>query len=242
MQYWSSHLGHVDQCSSSNTFSAPGWALLYTPWLPFRNIIPLCHHALGTHFPTALTSLPHLTLCGSPSIAQLTSGLRSNRKQCPGAPGWEFQKQLCIFQFAWRSFSGYPLVSAEILGNTLDVSVTKPVPGPSPTHYTFGIISCTGANHTEALEELGSCGHLYNVWCASSNAVLLCSLTTIERISGFNFSPFSSLHLVLLASLGVTITRHDSLKAHTPTLLTHCCLLYCQCLRLSWGLVLWTSV
>lgn len=182
-------LGHVDQCSSSNVFSAPGWALLHIPWLPFRNIIPLCHHALGTHSPTTLTSLPHLALCGSPSTVQLTSGLRSSREQCPAAPGWEFQEELFIFQYAWRSFSGYPFISVEKLNGTLDLSVTKPAPGPSPTHYTFGIISCSGANHTETLEELGSCGHLHNAWCASSSIVLLSSLTTIERISGFNFFP-----------------------------------------------------
>lgn len=184
----------------------------------------------------------HLYHLWLPPVAQLTSGLRSSREQCPGASGWEFREQLCIFPCAWRPFFGSPSVSVEKLSNTLDISVTKPAPGASPTHYTFGIISCTGASHTEALEELGSCGHLHNAWRASSSAVLLCSLTTIERMSGFNFFHFPSLHLVLLASLGVTITRQDSLKAHTPTLVTHCCLLYCQCLRLSWGLVLWQSV
>lgn len=65
-----------------------------------------------------------------------------------------------------------PFVSVEKLSRTLDLSVTKPARGPSPTHYAFGIISCAGANHTEALEELGSCGHLHNAWCASSSIVL----------------------------------------------------------------------
>lgn len=147
----------------------------------------------GHSLPTSLTPLPCLALCGSPSAAQLTSGLRSSREQCPAAPGWEFQKQLCIFWCVWMSFSGYPFVSVGKHSSSLDLSVTKPARGPSPTCYTFGIISCTGANHSGALEELGSCGRLHNAWCASSSIVLLCSLTTIERISGFNFFPSSPL-------------------------------------------------
>lgn len=54
------------------------------------------------------------------------------------------------------------LNSVEKLFNTLDLSVTKPAPHLSPTHYTFGIVSYTGANHTEDLEELDSCEHLHN--------------------------------------------------------------------------------
>lgn len=50
-----------------------------------------------------------------------------------------------------------PFASVEKLSNALDLSVTK----PAPTRYTFGIISCTGAHHTDS-EELGSCGHLHN--------------------------------------------------------------------------------
>ena len=52
--------------------------------------------------------------------------------------------------------------SVEKLFNALDHSVTKPAPHPSPTQYAFGIISYTGANHTEDLEELDSCERLHN--------------------------------------------------------------------------------
>lgn len=140
-----------------------------------------------------------------------------------GTVPWSSWTRVSGSRFAPFSMHGGPSLvthfhSAEKLFSTPDVSVTKPASHHSPTHYTFGIISYTGANHTEDLEELDICECLHNAWYASSSALLLCSLTAIERMSGFNFFP--PLHL-LLASQEVTITRYDSLKAHTPTCFTH---------------------
>lgn len=243
-------LGHVAQCSSSNTpreqkwpgitlqtvwamptVSAPGFttwvrALLSTPWLPFRNILPPCHHA-AMHRAT-------LPLC--PAIAPASGPPRLPRHRLAhisagnwqGMVPWSSWLRAPGSKFAPFGRHGGPSLvthfdSVENLFNTQDLSVTKPAPHPSPTHYTFGIVSYTGANHTEGLEELDSCEGLHNVWYASSSTFLLCSLTARERMSGYNiFPPFPSLHLVLLASLGVTIPLYDSLKAQTPTHLTHC--------------------
>lgn len=80
--------------------------------------------------------------------------------------------------------------SVENIFNTLEVSIVKPTPCPSPTHYTLGIVNYTGDNHTEDLEELDSCEHLHNACYASSSAFLLCSHTSIERMPEFISFPF----------------------------------------------------
>lgn len=190
MNNWSSPRGHVDQCRSSNIFSAPGWALHpLTALQKYHSFMSPCAGHLLPHCPD-ITPTPGPPWIPQHCSAHIRAQIQVGTVPCSSqmrVPGPALYLSMCI-----EVFSGYPFASVEKPSSALDLSVTKPV----PTHYTFGIISCTGVHHTGS-EELGSCGHLHNAWCASSSVVLLCS-RTIERISGFNFLPF------FLASPGLT--------------------------------------
>lgn len=113
--------------------------------------------------PTALPPpLPPPALRGFPSIPRLTSVLGSSRERVPWSSWLTVPGSGCA-PFGTRGGPS-PVThfdSAEKLF-TVDVSVSKPAPCPSPTHYTFGIVSYTGVNHTEDLEEPDSCERLHN--------------------------------------------------------------------------------
>lgn len=168
----------------------------------------------GQCSPSALPSLPPL--------ASAASQAHSSAGNQQGMVPWSSWLRVPRSGFATFGTHGGPSLvtyfdSVENLFNTQELSVTKPASHPSPTHYTFGVVSNTDANHTEELEELDSCERLHNVWYASSSAFRLSSPTAMERMSGYNFFPLSLSSPGLINILGVTIPRYDSLKAQTPT-------------------------
>lgn len=120
-----------------------------------------CNYALGTAPPLPCHH-SHLW----PSAAPQAS-LSSHQGWDPGGNGAlellaeSPREWVCTFWHAWRSLITH-FDSVEKFFNTPDISVTKPAPHPSPTHYTFGIVSHTGANHTEDVEDLDSCECLHN--------------------------------------------------------------------------------
>jgi len=149
--------------------SAPGCTTSLSPpqhtmtaFQKLRGPVSPCSYALGTTPPP-----PCITPTSGPlqlprhRSARISAGIQQ------GEVPWTFWLRVPGSCFAPFSMHGGPSLFThfgfvEKLFNAPDLSVTKPAPRPSPTHYTFGIISYTGANHAEDLEELGSCERLHN--------------------------------------------------------------------------------
>lgn len=141
--------------------------------ISFRNILTPFS---STHF------WPSVVSSASLSSHQWQEGVgNSNTKLLVRVPGSRFSPYEVL---------GCPSLFSFCM-ETQGFLATKGCSHPPLTH-TFGIVSYTGVNHIDDLDELDSCDCLHNVWYASSSAFLLCYFTALERMSGFySFFPFS---------------------------------------------------